>query len=142
MDEPDICNRRRDQRLHGRHAEAADGAGRDQGPEALGLGGPEAGHEQADRRDQVDRPLADLDGQGVADQAAARDGGDHGAVAAEGEALERHIELLRQGHERRGEKRADGCKIMTDIVSQLMLERKTKTSMEGEFGIPPTQPQP
>ncbi len=107
MHEPDVGNGSRHQSFHGRHTESLDRTSRSERTKALGGSGPEAANKETDGCDDVDGPLADFDGEGIADEAADGDGGDAGALEAEGEALERDVEFFGEGDDSRGEERTD-----------------------------------
>lgn len=109
MHEPNISDGGRDEGFHRSHGEALDRPCGGEGPERLGLGSPETRDHEQDRRDDVYRPLPDLDSQGIADQTGYGDGDDAGALEAEGELLQGLVELLSEGREGGCEQWADRC---------------------------------
>lgn len=87
MNEPYVGNRGGDKSLHGCHAEALHYAGGHERTEGRRLGRPESRDQESDRGSQIDRPLPDLDGQGVADKTGDGYGGYTGALETECELL-------------------------------------------------------
>lgn len=112
MHEPNVGDGRRHERLHRSHGEALNRSRRGEGTERLGLGSPETGDHEQDRCDDIYRPLADFDGQGIADQTRDGDGYDTRALETEGELLQGDFELLGEWCEGCCEQRTDRCMIV------------------------------
>lgn len=107
MHEPNICDGSRDKSFHRSHGETLNRSCGGEGSERLRFGSPKTRNHKQYRCHDVDRPLANFNGEGIADKTGHGDGNDARALKTECELLQGDVELLGEGSQRGSEQRTD-----------------------------------